>query len=350
MVDLNRQIRATQARQGGFSAHVLPSPVSYAPVAADWGMGWLFTNDPPVNGVHDVNTVTGISGDGSVSASFTVDTGGKGNDFGQPNRVTVLPVHQDTFVVLFEWRMKIELASFEVGSSASINLGNVDDLLNSENKVPSSQGTTSGTGKKGLLLSRNTASVINVPIALDNFNPAEFSQPYDYNQGQSLLDDALGDAYTGGEGWEFTNSFPSSGQTVKVGTGFFYGSSPPDGNGKWRISLASDSGFARAIDEVSTVAAAQEGSVWFKNYNQWNGLQYRLERETALSSNQWEPWSDSISLTGAPVSITPLWTALIVSDGFDGERLAPSTFYPLVSIPFGDHRQYLSDEFGLVIP
>jgi hypothetical protein len=31
MVDLNRQIRATQARQGGFSAHVLPGPVEYAP-------------------------------------------------------------------------------------------------------------------------------------------------------------------------------------------------------------------------------------------------------------------------------------------------------------------------------
>jgi hypothetical protein len=31
MVELNRQIRATQARQGGFSAHVLPGPVEYAP-------------------------------------------------------------------------------------------------------------------------------------------------------------------------------------------------------------------------------------------------------------------------------------------------------------------------------
>ena len=31
MVNLNRQIRATQARQGGFSAHVLPGPVEYAP-------------------------------------------------------------------------------------------------------------------------------------------------------------------------------------------------------------------------------------------------------------------------------------------------------------------------------
>jgi hypothetical protein len=31
MVDLNRQIRATQARQGGFSAHVLPAPVGYQP-------------------------------------------------------------------------------------------------------------------------------------------------------------------------------------------------------------------------------------------------------------------------------------------------------------------------------
>jgi hypothetical protein len=33
MVDLNRKIRATQARQGGFSSHVLPEPVSYAPLA-----------------------------------------------------------------------------------------------------------------------------------------------------------------------------------------------------------------------------------------------------------------------------------------------------------------------------
>jgi hypothetical protein len=32
MVDLNRQIRATQARQGGFSAHVLPGAVAYAPI------------------------------------------------------------------------------------------------------------------------------------------------------------------------------------------------------------------------------------------------------------------------------------------------------------------------------
>jgi hypothetical protein len=32
MVDLNRQIRATQARQGGFSSHVLPGAVPYAVV------------------------------------------------------------------------------------------------------------------------------------------------------------------------------------------------------------------------------------------------------------------------------------------------------------------------------
>jgi hypothetical protein len=30
MVDLNRKIRATQARQGGFSSHVLPEPVPYS--------------------------------------------------------------------------------------------------------------------------------------------------------------------------------------------------------------------------------------------------------------------------------------------------------------------------------
>jgi hypothetical protein len=41
MVDLNRQIRATQARQGGFSAHVLPFPVSYKFA----GFGWYFVEE-----------------------------------------------------------------------------------------------------------------------------------------------------------------------------------------------------------------------------------------------------------------------------------------------------------------
>jgi hypothetical protein len=44
MVDLNRKIRATQARQGGFSSHVLPGAVPYVQPESAWQL--YFTQQP----------------------------------------------------------------------------------------------------------------------------------------------------------------------------------------------------------------------------------------------------------------------------------------------------------------
>jgi hypothetical protein len=347
MVNLNRQIGISRAKQGGFSAHQLGAPVAYEPFIG-WGMGWLFTNDPVVNGTHDVTTVTGISGDGSASASFTVDTGGSGADFGGPVSISILPVFKDKFVVMLFWSVLIEQNPLD---DTPVNLGDPDELIN---PTTISDGRTMlGYGKKGLLLSRAAAQQIVIP---DELAGASFLSGFsdglvNISQSQTLLQIAMSELQTQnppspGTPRETINSFPrGGGGPVAISTGSRYGDTASPG-GKWRISLGAESGFAKAVDEVPVVVAAREGSVWFANYSEWNSVPYRLERETIMSSDQWQLWADGVSIVDPPVSVTPTWIQA-TNTIFEA---APSRFYPCVSIPFTDRRQYFEDEFGLVIP
>jgi hypothetical protein len=345
MVNLNRQIGISRAQQGGFSAHVLPGPVSYAPVAADWGMGWLFTNDPLVGGSHSVTTVTGISGDGSSSASFTVDSGGLAGNFGRPQRVRVLPVYEDVFIVVLYWRIRAEGIGTFLDTG---NFGDVSELIDPKTTTTAKE----GWGKRGLLLSRTQAQQITIPDAMGAASPsnpdflplsAGDDNSFNVDQFAELVGQPVFDAQGFFPTSPSVNNFPLE-TFLPTGSGSRYGDATPDGR-KWRISLASDSGFARTIDEVPLIVSANEGSVWFTNYNAWDGLVYRLERETSADSNQWEPWSDGIGMVASPFSITPQWTATI--DEFNSA--SPSTFFPLISVPFTDRRQFFKDEFDFDI-
>jgi hypothetical protein len=327
MVNLNRQIRATQARQGGFSAHQLGAPVAYEPFIG-WGMGWLFTNDPPVDGAHDVTTVTGISGDGSASATFTVDSGGDTASGSRPERQQILPVFKDTFIVMFLWRILVYRDEGTELNPNIFNLGDENELINPTTfffeSVNGKSTFKDGWGKKGLLLSRGTAQEITIPDSLAPFADSALFMP----QASFLTNDPELDILL---------DFRSQ------GTGDIYGDERPPG-GRWRASPSPESGFARFLDEELNPLGTSP--MWYETYTDPNGLPYRLERETSMLLNQWQLWADGVSTVDEPVSFTPVWSQPTPG----GSTTFPSVFQPLISIPFTDRRQYFEDEFGLVIP
>jgi hypothetical protein len=326
MVDLNRQIRATQARQGGFSAHVLPGPVGYEPFS-NWGMGWLFTDDPLVNGAHDVTTVTGISGDGSASVSFTVDSGGAPFPRFNTPQSMVLPVYRDTFIVVFFWNILTNHTT-----SGDKNFGDENELIN-PTTITETDGATvkQGYGKKGLVLSKTSAQQITIPESLASLVASLFSNS---EPDSSFTFDS-----------DITFMIP---RTV-VSSGSRYGDALPPGGGNWRIPANANSGFARAFDEDPAPATiAQPGgsmsAKWYPNYSDWNDVPYLLEREASPSSDQWQLWADGVSIVDSPVSITPVWT-----QETSGPLTNQSFFWPLISIPFTDRRQFFEDEHSLII-
>jgi hypothetical protein len=142
MVDLNRQIRATQARQGGFSSHVLPGAVPYAALtnlivyytseavqvtneSSDITMQYVigFDNVPSVYGVTEFqgeNAFQAIGGGGTAVvklasfavglSDFTIEAWGKVGNTGFDGASLAITSGPDfrTFGDQFSYLLKLE--------------------------------------------------------------------------------------------------------------------------------------------------------------------------------------------------------------------------------------------------
>jgi len=334
-------IAINQARQGGFSSVNLPAPLNAPVITQPWGLGWLYVRNPKSGDDYDTRTVRGISGDGStISAPFDVKTGGVNGG----RSYWLLPVADDRFVVVFQWDIR----------TASPNAGNTGHIW----IRTTSTNEARGAGRKGLLLSNTTASQIDITESLfewlwltggaDGFKPRSiyWSAPYSGNATPNMngvqyaaeVYDAAWNAvnYDSSPRYIFDdNSF-----AVLANSGGFYDDTMPDGGGNWRMDLSDTSGFAEAKTQAPIVGAADKGSVWFKNYDDWDAKPYRLQR---FIDDEWQQWSDGVSLVGSPAAVTPTWEW---TNSF-GNRFADAIMAPCISVPFTDRTEWFQTEFGM---
>jgi hypothetical protein len=331
MVNLNRQIGISRAQQGGFSAHVLPSPVSYAPVAADWGLGWLFWDiGPIVNGLYTTWTVTAVSADGSSSSSFTVDTGSISTNV---HKIRIYPVNNDTMLVVFRWGIYKDTTNSNVGDPSAIHIES------------QSFQAFFGTGKQGFLVRQSSTSVVDIPSTLSGASIQITEWPVNDWDG-AAAEEAI-DLFTGTiNGWGVVNSSPNVYPGPEFGTGAIYENEPtPAGN--YRISLESDSGFAGAVDAAEAIRAADKGSCWYPNYNDWDGRLFKLEQN---AGGAWNTLRKNYAIVDNNVSFgSPAWIGPFDQGGFIATDVY-QMFNCLVSVPYSDRRAWFQTEHGLTIP
>jgi len=325
-------IAINQARQGGFSSVNLPAPLNAPVITQPWGLGWLNVRSQSSGATFDVRTVRGISGNGaSASTPFEVKTGGISS--GQHR--WLLPINESRFLVVFAWDLT-------TSGSATGNTGHIW----TRQTIGS---TVSGIGRKGLILSNTSAAEIAVtenladwlwPISGTRKSSSYYQSsppPPNLNITQYKADvyDAA-DGAASGPRYNFeSNSFP-----VLANSGGFYEDSPPDGGGDWRMDLSTGSGFAEAKVQAPIVGAADKGSVWFKNYDDWDAKPYQLQR---FIDDEWQQWSAGVSLVESPAAVTPAWEW---TDSF-GNKQYDTEFLPCFSVPFSDRTEWFQTEFGM---
>jgi hypothetical protein len=340
-----------EARQGGFTAVQLPGPLEVNPLTL-WGLGWVFEENPQQNGGRGDTSITGICGDGSSSASFVVRTGSSLIDGSW-----LLPIRKDVHLVVFSWRVKTSN-----GTTGTGNLGNVADIWEKAQTTNTQFGAESfGVGRKCLILSNTTVAIADVTESLADYlwgdfgptSPVTTGKKYSHCWGtpsptfyltpnvngeeiEEIYDIASAAAPSGAFGHAEFNGFP-----VLANSGGFYEDVMPDGGGDWRIDLSAVSGFAEAKTQAPIVGAADSGSVWFKNYDDWDGKPYYLQR---FIDGSWQQWTSGVSLSQSVTSISPEW----FWNSSSGES-ANARFVPCISIPFTDRTAYFQSEFGMTV-
>jgi hypothetical protein len=361
-----------EARQGGFTSVQLPGPLEIDPQPPSlWGLGWFFGRTPANNLQHDEFICTAISGNGSTSASFVVRTGDESNnlDIGGSTTAWVLPVREDTFLLVFQWRILTE--SRPLSFEPERNLGNEDDIWPQKTLTFTKETIKRGIGRKGFLISNTSASVVDVPETLATAihedttalqssqmgqtitrsqelgsRPLAITREFDPSQIQLANSPNADDLFTAAlfaaiDAGAIYYHYELNSFFMIADTGGIYGDTPPDGGGNWRISIANNSGFNDAVSQVEVVTAADEGSIWLNNYTNWNGKRFYLER---YIDDEWREWAGGVSILDSPVPVDPPWFALADNNEFPDGR-----FWPVISIPFTDRTEYFESEFGLSV-
>jgi hypothetical protein len=343
------------ARQGGFTSVNLPAPLLLnPPEGGPWGLGWLLEETTVSNDRWDTTTVTVISADGTSSATTTVDHGSTHGPHGR----WVMPINGDRFLVALGWRVN------ENYPEPDNNNGDKSSIWVKVASSSGGQDTYWGPGRRGFLVSRNSAAALDITSDLadylwpdgSNF-PGQFgstAKPYaaphfrlqtpnwtvrnQWSAAQVKSDVYDAAAANGGSWWHWVyNGFP-----VVADTGIFYDDTAPEGGGDWRLGLGAASGFNDAITSADAVAAADEGSVWLPNFTGWDDKPFEIER---FIDDSWQPWGGGVALGGTRVSVDPSWKHV----KNEWEEFETAFFAPLVSIPFTDRTAWFSSEFGMTV-